>query len=83
MANQVKISNQMKKYQFIYTKEIFSEDYTISIIQAKSIVSACGKFVSARKNIQYTLRLDYEVIDLSTDSFINISNIKSVENFIY
>lgn len=76
------MESKLNSYQFLYWSENNLIDDRISIVKAKNIISACGIFIRSKKNIQYIIRIDYEVLDMSSDQFIDISEIKSVENFI-
>lgn len=71
------------KYQFLYCYGIdkahdMDKD---CIITANSIKAACGKFTRNRKN-QLGLCVDYEVMVVETRECIDISEIKSIKEFV-
>lgn len=73
----------MNEYQFIYWYgEIRPDIDKASVIKAKSLKAACGKFIRARSKLKANLCIDYEVFNITTNKYVEIFDIKSVKEFV-
>lgn len=71
------------KYQFLYWNDINRDHDQLTIITAFSLKSACVKFMRNRKySDKNLLVIDYEVLNLTTDKMLNISEIDSIKEYL-
>lgn len=72
----------MKKYSFLYWIDESASDDKVSIVEAKTIRGACGKFIRNHATVLSKISIDYEVGIIGTSQFINISEIGSVKEYL-
>lgn len=73
----------MNQYQFLYWRnDPQCSNDLISLIKAKTLRGACGKFLRNRKGNQANLWIDYEVFDTTNCVYLDISEINSIKDYV-